>query len=135
MAKQSKTATMFAYYVNRSKFTQKEIAERAGFTAPNIITMMKTGATRIPIDRIPALCKAINMDPKTLLLSAMTEYVPEQWAAIQEIMGDAITSNETEIVKELRALTDNADPKMTNNKHRDTLKCFAESLTDTVSKS
>ena len=36
--------------VNGSGKTQREIAQEAGFPNPNIISMFKTGATRLPLD-------------------------------------------------------------------------------------
>ena len=42
--------------------TQREIAAEAGFAKPNIISMMKVGETKLALDRIPALAKALDAD-------------------------------------------------------------------------
>lgn len=39
--------------------TQAEIAEQAGFINPNMIAMLKSGATKLPLDRIPSLAAAL----------------------------------------------------------------------------
>lgn len=55
--------------------SQAEIAGEAGFTNPNMISMIKSGATRIPLDRVPALAESLDVDPARLLQLAL-----EQWA-------------------------------------------------------
>ncbi len=42
--------------------TQREIAEACGFDNPNIITMFKNGHTKLPINRIAPLAKALDVD-------------------------------------------------------------------------
>lgn len=59
----------------RSVKSQAEIAAEAGFVNPNMISMLKSGATRIPLDRVPALATALDVDPARLLQLAL-----EQWA-------------------------------------------------------
>ena len=46
--------------------TQAEIAAEAGFTNVNMLSMIKTGATRLPIDRVPALAAALDVDAARL---------------------------------------------------------------------
>lgn len=43
--------------------TQAEIASEAGFANFNMMSMIKSGATRLPIDRVPALADALKIDP------------------------------------------------------------------------
>ena len=52
--------------------TQAEIAEEAGFVNPNMVTMIKKGSTKLPIDRVPALAKALESDPALLLRLSVT---------------------------------------------------------------
>ncbi|OYX07428.1 MAG: hypothetical protein B7Z15_15790, partial [Rhizobiales bacterium 32-66-8] len=42
--------------------TQAEIANEAGFINPNTVSIIKTGGARLPIDRVPALAKALDTD-------------------------------------------------------------------------
>ena len=50
----------------KHKKTQAEIAKEAGFINPNMVAMIKQGATKLPIDRVPALAKALDSDPALL---------------------------------------------------------------------
>ena len=70
-------ADFIADRLAESDKTQREIAQECGFEKPNIITMFKQGATKIPLNRIGALAKAIDVDPAHLLRLAMKEYMPE----------------------------------------------------------
>lgn len=107
---------------------QNEIASELGYDKPNIITMFKKGQTKVPIEKVPALAKAIGVDQAFLLRMAMNEYMPETMRAIEKVFGTILTDNEEDIVKGLRSLTDNADPKVQTEEHRRKLKEFADSL-------
>ena len=94
--------------------SQAEIAAEAGFVNPNMLSMIKGGKTRLPLDRVPALAKALNVDPARLLQLAL-----EQWAgaaatrAFDEIFGTIVSSNEISWLEELRAASNNSDPHLT----------------------
>jgi hypothetical protein len=47
----------------KPKKNQSEIAAEAGFANPNMITLLKQGANRVPLDRVPQLAKALDSDP------------------------------------------------------------------------
>ena len=61
MAKKPYQDTRLAKYVEtrvlelKFKKSQAEIAEEAGFLNANMLTMLKQGATKLPLDRVPAL--------------------------------------------------------------------------------
>ncbi|QFT62695.1 hypothetical protein FIU91_07125 [Roseivivax sp. THAF30] len=48
----------------------------------NVISMLRSGEMRLPIERAPALAHALGIDEKTLIRTAMTEYMPETWNAL-----------------------------------------------------
>lgn len=50
----SPTAIMLADAIEKSELTQREIADRIGFKNANIISILKTGEARVPLDRISA---------------------------------------------------------------------------------
>ncbi|MES2365738.1 MAG: XRE family transcriptional regulator [Pseudomonadota bacterium] len=92
--------------------TQREIAQECGFEKPNIITMFKTGSTKLPLNRIAALAKALDADPAHLLRLVMREYIPDTWDAIENIMNSTIlTANELELVRAYRVATGNSDAR------------------------
>lgn len=55
---------------------QKDIARKAGFDKPNIITMIKQGSTKLPLAKLGAMAKALETDPVQLLQMCMEEYTP-----------------------------------------------------------
>ena len=61
--------TQLAKYISkridemRGVKTQSEIATQAGFTNANMITMLKQGATKLAIDRVHDLSRALDADP------------------------------------------------------------------------
>ena len=70
--------------------TQKEVARLAGYDKPNVLSMMKNGNTKIPVDRVPALARACGTDPKVMLRIVMQEYHPTLWEVLTQTLGDQI---------------------------------------------
>ena len=86
--------------------TQRQISEECGFDNPNIITMFKNGQTKLPINRIAPLARALEVDPVHLLRLVMLEYIPEIWECIENIMQNTLlTANELELVRAFREVT------------------------------
>ncbi|SFQ68761.1 Transcriptional regulator, contains XRE-family HTH domain [Roseivivax halotolerans] len=78
----SPTARLIADALDASGKTQREVAEEVGFPRQNVISMLRSGEMRLPIERAPALAHALGIDEKTLIRTAMTEYMPETWNAL-----------------------------------------------------
>ncbi len=95
---QSPTAQFFERALSFSTSTQREIAKQAGFPMPNTISMMKSGQMKVPIERIPALAKAMGVDPSDFLVSALMEYQPEVWEVLKQTLGVHINSAEKDLV-------------------------------------
>lgn len=90
--------------------TQREISQECGFDNPNIITMFKQGHTKLPINRIAPLAKALEVDPAHLLRLVMLEYMPETWECVENIMQSTVLSaNELELVRAYREVTGDND--------------------------
>lgn len=99
----------------KHKKTQAEIAEEAGFVNQNMITMLKKGSTKVPIDRVPALAKALESDPALLLRLALEQSEGSTAAAaIYEIIGQPISKNEMAWIVEIRDASGDTDPRLTS---------------------
>ena len=83
---------------------QQDIAKECGYEKPNIITMLKQGKSKVPLGRVPALAKALGVDPLHFFSIVMAEYEPETWAAIQAsvLKQPFVSANEMEIIKLVR---------------------------------
>ena len=83
---------------------QFEIAKESGFENPNIVTMIKQGKTKVPLDKVGKLAKAIEVDPIFLFRMAMDEYYPDTMEEIKKMFGQPILSkNELDILKVIRS--------------------------------
>ena len=103
-------ANYLANQIRISEISQKDIAEALGYESANIVSMFKKGLTKVPIEKVPALAKALHLDPAHLLMLAMREYMPEAFATIQKTLGHTVTENEFELVSEVRKATKDSDP-------------------------
>lgn len=98
----------------RSIKSQGDIASEAGFVNVNMLSIIKSGGTRLPIDRVPALAKALDTDPRRLLQLAVEQWVGATAArTFEEIFGTIVTLNEIGWLKELRDASDHTDPALT----------------------
>lgn len=114
--------------IEMSSKRQNEIAKEIGYDRPNVITMMKMGHTKVPINKVGPLALALGLDPVHLLRLVMSEYQPDTWQAIQDVIGHSpVTQNEQEILAVIRK-ENNSDPEIPNDKKRDELRHWARSL-------
>lgn len=103
-----------ATLISSSPLTQREIAKKLGYEKSNIITMFKQGHSPVPINKVPALARALDIDPAWLMRLALREYHPEILETISSTMGFVVTLHEIEIIKELRAATGDSDPRLSD---------------------
>lgn len=90
--------------------TQAQIAAECGFESPNVITMFKKGQTKLPINRVGPLAKALNVDPVHLLRLVLLEYLPDTWETIETTLQTTLlTENELELVRRFREVTGDTD--------------------------
>jgi hypothetical protein len=99
----------------KPKKSQIEIATEAGFVNPNMISMIKSGASKLALDRVPALAAALEADPKLIFRLAMEQRGEETaWKAFEEIFGTAVSRNEVAWVQAIRDASNHSDPTLTN---------------------
>ena len=97
------------------KKSQREIAIQAGFPNPNYVSMIKAGSSKLPLDRVPAMAKALDVDPKYLFVLALEQTGFETTrAAVGDIFGIVVTENETDWLTEIRDASGHSDPRLTN---------------------
>lgn len=95
--------------------TQADIAVEAGFVNPNMLTMIKQGATKLAVDRVPALSRALDCDPAWLLRLALEQVEGSTAAtAMFEIIGQPTTANEKAWIAEIRDASGDTDPRLTS---------------------
>jgi transcriptional regulator with XRE-family HTH domain len=98
--------------------SQAEIASAAGFPNRNMLSMIKTGDAKLPLDRVPALAKALECDPAMLFKLAVEQQDTALAGVIDEIFGTVVSQNEIGWLKELRDASDHTDPFLTTKAKR-----------------
>ena len=111
-----KSALTVAEYVKQQVSicpkTQRQIASEMNLDNPNVITLFKTGQTKVPVNRVPSLAAALGVDPVYLLSLVMNEYMPDTWDAISQLLGKTlVTQSELEILETVRASSRGLDVK------------------------
>jgi len=100
---QQTVAQYLTYHINNSEKTQRQIAQEIGYAKPNIITMFKQGLTKLPLDKIGPLAKALEIAPDELFFKVMTEYMPETFEALSPfICGLMLSKDELEMIDNYR---------------------------------
>ncbi len=94
--------------------TQAEIASEAGFANANMMTFLKNGQNKVPLDRVPSLARALEVDPAVLMRLALDQAVGVTAAkAITDIFGTPVSENERGWLDEIRNASDESDPRLT----------------------
>ncbi|WP_033839194.1 hypothetical protein [Mesorhizobium loti] len=98
----------------KGRKSQKDIAAEAGFTNVNFLSMIKSGAAKVPLDRVPALAGALECDGARLFLLALEQYHKRSaLVAIKQIFGTVLSPNEVCWIEVLRKASDKTDPPLT----------------------
>src|SRR5215472_8170302 len=92
--------------------TQREIAHRLGYKGINFVSMMKTGAARVPFEKLPLLAEILGVDPVHLLRLGLDQYWPEFGTALK-MLPAPVTKNELAVLRLIRDVTDDVDPELT----------------------
>jgi hypothetical protein len=77
--------------------------------------MIKSGTSKLPLDRVPALARALGCDPKRLFIMAVEQLGGDTTdLAIRQIFGTLVTENEVSWLEEIRNASDHSDPSLTS---------------------
>lgn len=90
--------------------TNQDIAGRIGYANPNVISMIKKGRTKLPIDKVTKMADALHVDRARLMRMALSEYMPDAYHDIKQCLGEPITQNERVVLEVWRDSTNGEDP-------------------------
>jgi transcriptional regulator with XRE-family HTH domain len=82
--------------------TQAQVAKEAGFPRPNMLSMLKHGKTRLPLERVPALAEALEIDAALLFRYALAENWPGYERVVVRIFGTVLSEEEREMILFIR---------------------------------
>lgn len=107
---------------------QTEVAQEVGFNKPNVLTMIKQGKTKVPLERIGPLAKAMGVDPVFFFRMVVNEYLPTLMPIIEGIFNAPIISqNELEFIDVVRSAKV-INPKLRTEEERRQLRKFVDTL-------
>ena len=119
MTKKPYEDSRLAKYIERralelkSRKSQSQIASEAGFPNPNMVTMIKRGTSKLALDRVPSMARALECDPAHLMGMSLEQAVGGTAArAILEIFGTPVTANEEGWLQVIRDASGNTDPRI-----------------------
>lgn len=92
--------------------TNRELADAIGYHNPNVITMIRKGRTKLPIDKVKQFAAALGVDPVWLLRRVMHEYMPETLKVVEQCIGPLTTNNERCVLEVWRHATGESDPEI-----------------------
>lgn len=123
-ARRSSVAAYLEQAIERSGLPQTEIAEALGYDQPNIISMFKTGRTKVPIEIIPKLAELLGVSELYFLKLALAEYHPEMWMVIERAFGKLVSEREYDIVDCIRTASAGTDPELTEDLEKELFRLF-----------
>jgi transcriptional regulator with XRE-family HTH domain len=92
--------------------TNAEVAKEMGFSAPNVVSLWRTGKSRVPIERLPQLAELLRIDLAALFPLWAEQYLPtsarkEGWGeaayrALKSIIERIADEGEMRILKAIR---------------------------------
>lgn len=85
-------AEFLANVIEASHKSQTEISEICGFARPHMVSMMKTGKTSLPFDKIQPLARALGIDPLPLFKLALAEYRPDLFALFEQMVDREVSA-------------------------------------------
>ncbi|MER9253959.1 XRE family transcriptional regulator [Mesorhizobium sp. M0598] len=95
--------------------TQSLIASEAGFSQHTMLANIKVGSSKLPLDRVPALARALECDPALLFTMAIEQLGGGTTElAIRNIFGTIVTENEAAWLEEIRKASNYSDPNLTS---------------------
>ena len=109
---------------------QKDVAKDCGYENANVITMFKSGTTKVPLAKVPLLAKALGVDVIYMFRLVMQEYQPESWTVIESIFGTDmfISANELAMARFVVSCTGGSGIDLENEDNAVQLLAVIESL-------
>jgi transcriptional regulator with XRE-family HTH domain len=100
--------------IQSDKLSQREIAFAAGWPSPTILSMIKRGEVKLPLDKTPALARALDVDPIYLLEMVLQDHHPELFEVLRGTLKLLPTKAEAEIIEFLRHRTEGNVPPLSD---------------------
>jgi hypothetical protein len=133
MAKKDQPYTVAEYFSNQVAANQKTLAglsaDIGGAMQPNMLSMIRNGRVKIPLQHVGKVARALNIDPVFFMKMCLREYQPDMWIAVEETLAGQpmLTRNEQKFIEELRTASAE-DPVIATEQERREFKRFVAGL-------
>jgi len=107
--------------------SQREVAREVGYNKPNVVSMMKQGQTKVPIEKAPLFARACGVDPAFFLRLVLEEYHEAAWETIRETLGEPLTKNEQDLLALYRRAAPNDEMEITPAREKAILEALGSS--------
>ena len=99
--------------IDASDKSQRQIALDAGFDKPNVLSMIKTGIMKVPMDKIVPLADALGLDRAMFLSLGLRAYMPSLLEVVEEQYGFLVSANERRWIAAIREISGGRNPSLT----------------------
>lgn len=106
----SRAAILLRNKIEESDLTQREIGAAVGYDNPNVLSMIKRGEAKIPMEKIPALARVLKVDPVHLTRLVMEQVWVNEERMVADMFGTLLTQNQRAWIALIRDLTGEDDP-------------------------
>lgn len=92
--------------LNNTSMNQRQKAIAIGYGEDKVsnLSMIKNGKSKLPLGKVPAFSKVLELDPVLLLASALKEKLsddPEAWALVRSALNRTFTEREGKVLQAL----------------------------------
>lgn len=86
---------------------QREIALQAGYEKPNVLSMFKRGETKVPLNKVIPLAKALRVDPHFLFrLAVQQPDMPITTEDVNKLFPNTVSAGELKVIEAIRAVAE-----------------------------
>jgi transcriptional regulator with XRE-family HTH domain len=119
---------LIAVHTELVGITNIDLAAKLGYKSPNVISMLKAGTMKLPVNKIAALASALRIDPLHLAKQVCNENGFQLDGVLDALTKRvAITHNEEKLILALRGASENFDLNLDD--HPETMKAIVGAYT------
>lgn len=103
-------AAMLEQFQTATGATDEQLAKAIGYESGKVITMIKDGRMRLPVNKVVDLAKAIDGNGWQIMRTVLHEGAPDILSALDAVMpGATLATSEVKLIETLRELKGNRD--------------------------
>ncbi|WP_439518432.1 hypothetical protein [Hydrogenophaga sp.] len=85
------------------ELSDHDLALAMGYDSPTVVTMIKSGGMRFPINKARALADVLHVEPGAVMRMLLGETSPEMLKGIEDCLGPlSLTRTEVRLIRKLR---------------------------------